>query len=96
MNFCPKCGEPLQKMKKEEFSVSSDNLVVEVKKLLHEANVRRIIVKDEKGNNLLDIPVTFGLIGAIVAPWLAALGVVAAMVTKARIVVERREKQSNS
>jgi CBS domain-containing protein len=91
MNFCPKCGEPLQKIKNEEFTVSSDDLVSEVKKLIHEGNVRRIVVKDEKGNNLLDIPVTFGVIGIIIAPWIAALGVIAAMVTKAKIVVEKRQ-----
>jgi uncharacterized membrane protein len=49
-------------------------------------------VKDEKDNNLLDITVTFGLIAAIVALWLAALGVAAAMVTKGRIVVEKGKK----
>lgn len=92
MNFCSKCGASLQKMAQEEFSVSSDDLVGKVKQLLHEGNVRRIVVKDEKGKTLLEIPLTLGVVGFILAPWMAALGVVAAMVTKAKIVVERKEK----
>jgi CBS domain-containing protein len=92
MNFCPKCGSSLQKMAQEEFTVSSDDLVAKVRQLLHEGNVRRIVVKDEKGKTLLEIPLTLGVVGLILAPWMAALGVVAAMVTKAKIVVERREK----
>jgi hypothetical protein len=48
-------------------------------------------VKDEKGNQLLEIPATVGVIGTVVAPWLAALGVIAALATKCKIVVERRE-----
>jgi CBS domain-containing protein len=92
MNFCPKCGASLQKMAQEEFTVSSDDLVAKVRQLLHEGNVRRIVVKDEKGKTLLEIPLTLGVVGFILAPWMAALGVVAAMVTKAKIVVERKEK----
>jgi hypothetical protein len=92
MNFCPKCGASLQKTAHEEFSVSSDDLVGKVKQLLHEGNVRRIVVKDEKGKTLLEIPLTLGVVGVILAPWMAALGVITAMVTKAKIVVERKEK----
>ena len=51
----------------------------------------RIIVKDEKGKTLLEIPATVGVIGTVLAPWLTALGVIAALVTNCRIVVERRE-----
>jgi hypothetical protein len=59
--------------------------------LLHEGNVTRIIVKDEKGKVLLEIPVTVGVIGVILAPWLAALGVITALATNCTVVVERRE-----
>jgi hypothetical protein len=59
--------------------------------LLHEGNVTRIIVKDEKGKPLLEIPATIGVIGTVLAPWLTALGVIAALATNCRIVVERRE-----
>ena len=75
----------------EEFTVSSDNLFQRVKELLHEGNVTRIIVKDVNEKVLLEIPATVGVIGTVIAPWLAALGVIAALATKCRIVVERRE-----
>ncbi|MEJ5328397.1 MAG: DUF4342 domain-containing protein [Candidatus Bathyarchaeia archaeon] len=90
-NFCPVCGAAVAKVTREEFSVSASNLVDRVKELLHEGNVTRIIVKDEQGKALLEIPVTVGVIGTILAPWLAALGVIAALATNCRIVVERRE-----
>jgi hypothetical protein len=89
--FCPVCGAPVAKVTREEFSVSGSNLVDRVKELLHEGNVTRIIVKDEKGKTLLEIPATVGVLGTVLAPWLIALGVIAALVTKCRIVVERRE-----
>lgn len=89
--FCFSCGAPVSKIVREEFSVSSDDLVERIKNLLHEGNVTRIIVKDESGKQLLEIPATVGVIGAVIAPWAAALGVIAALVTKCRIVVERRE-----
>lgn len=78
-------------MKTEEFVVSSDDLIKTVKKLIHEGNVRRIIINDEKGKMLLDIPVTIGVVGAIIVPWLAALGVIGAIATNCTIVVERRK-----
>ena len=66
-------------------------MVDRVKELLHEGNVTRVIVKDEAGKVLLEIPATVGVVGVVLAPWLAALGVIAALVTNCRIVVERRE-----
>ena len=89
--FCSACGTPVAKVAKEEFSVSSDNLIERVKELLHEGNVTRIIVKNEKGKTLLEIPATVGVIGVVLAPWLAALGAIAALATNCKIVVERRE-----
>lgn len=89
--FCPVCGAPVAKVTREEYSVSGSNLVDRVGELLHEGNVTRIIVKDEKGKTLLEIPATVGVIGVVLAPWLAALGVIAALVTNCKIVVERRE-----
>jgi uncharacterized membrane protein YvbJ len=86
--FCSACGAPVAKVVKEEFSVSSDNLIEE---LLHEGNITRIIVKNEKGNVLLEIPATVGVIGVVLAPWLAALGTIAALATNCKIVVEKRE-----
>jgi len=89
--FCPNCGTAVCKIVKEEFSVSADNLVSKVKELIREGNITRIIVKDEEGKTLLEIPATVGVIGVIVAPWLAALGAIAALATRCTIAVERRE-----
>jgi uncharacterized membrane protein YvbJ len=90
-NYCSNCGASLKDVRTEEFKVSADDLVRTVKKLLHEGNVRRIVIKDDKGKNLMDIPVTVGVVGTILAPWLAALGVIGAFVTNCTIVVEREK-----
>ena len=89
--FCTVCGAKVSKITREEYTVSADNLVDRVKELLHEGNVTRIIVKDMKGKELLEVPATIGVIGVVLAPWLAALGVVTALATNCKIVVERRE-----
>jgi len=89
--FCSLCGAAKVKMTREEFTVSSNDLIEKVKQLLHEGNVTRIIIKDEKGRVLLEIPATIGVIGTLLVPWLAALGAIAALATNCKIVVERRE-----
>ncbi len=75
----------------EEFKVKGEELVEKVKQLIHEGNVRRLIIKDEEGKVYLEIPVTFGVIGALIAPMLAAVGAVAAMVANLKIEVVRNE-----
>lgn len=89
--YCSACGSPIGKVVREEYSVSSEELVKTIKKVIHEGNVTRIVVKSEKGETLLEIPATVGVVGAILAPWMAALGVIAAIVTNCKIIVERRE-----
>jgi len=89
--FCTVCGAKVSKITREEYTVSADNLVDRIKELLHEGNVTRIIVKDMKGKELLEVPATIGVIGVVLVPWLAALGVIAALVTNCKIVVEKRE-----
>lgn len=89
--FCSLCGTKVEKITSEEYSVDSDNLIERVKELLHEGNVTRIIVKNEKNEVLLEIPATVGVIGIVIAPWLAALGTIAAIATKCKIIVEKRE-----
>ncbi len=89
--YCSSCGAYVGKTVTEELSVSADDLVKKVKELVHEGNVTRVIIKDEKGKTLLDMPVTVGVIGVLFAPWLAALGAIAALAANCRIVVERRE-----
>ncbi len=87
--FCNFCGTSTATQ--EEFVVDSDHLIETVKQLFHEGNVTRIFIRDEEGRLLLDIPVAIGVIGLLIAPWLAALGAIAALVTKCTIVVERKE-----
>jgi hypothetical protein len=89
--FCAVCGTAVPKFTSQEYTVSGNNLVDRVRELLHEGNVTRVIVKDEAGKTLLEIPATLGVVGAVVVPWLAALGVIAALVTNCKIIVERRE-----
>jgi hypothetical protein len=89
--FCPVCGAPVARVTREEYSVSGSNLVDRVRELLHEGNVTRVIIKDDKGKVLLEIPATVGIVGVVLAPWLVALGVIAALVTNCKLVVERRE-----
>lgn len=90
MNYCPSCGNPLKPTVREEYTVQSDDLVNRVRELIHQGNVTRIIVKSEKGETLLEMPVTVGVIGTILAPWMAALGVIAALVTRCKVIVEKR------
>ena len=78
---------------KEEFKVKSEEIIEKVKQLIHEGNVRRLIIKDEDGKVYLEIPVTFGVIGVILAPILAAVGAVAAMVANLTIEVVRDEEK---
>jgi hypothetical protein len=66
-------------------------LVQKVKELIHEGNVRRIIINNDEGKTLLDIPVTVGVIGIVLVPWLAAIGAIAALATNCTIVVERQK-----
>jgi hypothetical protein len=73
----------------EEIKVLSHDLADQVKKLIHEGNVRRIIIKDDKGNTFIEIPITVAAIGAVFAPILAAVGAIAAMAAKFTIVVEK-------
>ncbi len=73
----------------EEIKIQSHDLVDKMKTLIHEGNVRRIIVKDEKGHTFLEIPLTIAAIGVIAAPLLAAIGAIAALVGNFTLVVER-------
>lgn len=75
----------------EEFKVSGEELVKKVKELIKEGNARRIIIKSEAGETMLEVPLTIGALGAILAPILAALGALAALVTKCTIVVVRKK-----
>jgi hypothetical protein len=73
----------------EEFKVQARELVEKVRQLIHEGNVRRVIIRDDKGHTFVEIPVTVAAVGVIVAPVLAAVGAIAAMAAHFNIVVER-------
>ena len=73
---------------KESFKVAADQLVDAVKKLLHEGNVRRVIIKQDN-RSIAEFPLTVGVIGAVLAPVLAAVGAIAAVVTDCTVEVER-------
>jgi hypothetical protein len=73
----------------EEFKVRGKDLVDQIKSLVHEGNVRRIILKDEKGHTFLEIPLTIAAVGVLAAPLVAALGALAALVANFTLVVER-------
>jgi hypothetical protein len=77
------------KTRSEEFKISGNEILNKIKELIHEGNIRRIILKDENGKTFLEIPLTVGLVGAALAPVLAAIGAAAALVTKMTIVVEK-------
>jgi hypothetical protein len=74
---------------KEEFQVTGDALVAKLKELLHEGNIRRIILKNEEGKTLIEIPLTIGVVGAVLLPVWAAIGAIAALAAKLTIVIER-------
>jgi len=75
----------------EEFRLNGGEILNKVKEIIHEGNVRRIIIKDEHGKTFMEIPLTVGVVGAIVAPILAAVGAVAALASNLTIVVEKTE-----
>ena len=78
-----------EKVKTEEFQVNGEELIAKVKELVHEGNIRRVIIKNEAGKTVIDIPLTLGVVGALIAPQLAAIGAIAALLVKATIVVEK-------
>ena len=77
--------------KKEEFKVVGDDVIKTIKKIVKEGNIRRIIIKNEEGKPLIEIPLTVGVVGAALLPVWAAIGAVAALVVKCTIVVEKKK-----
>ena len=79
----------------QEFTVDGDQVLAKVKELVHEGNVRRLIIKNEGGATLLEIPLTVGVIGAALLPVFAAVGALAALATRCTILVERELPSAN-
>jgi len=80
-----------ENIKKEEFKISGEDVIKKIKELIEKGNVRRIVIKNEEGKTLIEVPFTIGAIGAVLLPIWAAIGAVAALVTKCTIVVEKKE-----
>ena len=76
----------------EEYQVSGEGLVAKVKELEHEGNIRRIIIKNEEGETLIEVPLTLGMVGAVLLPVWAAIGSIAALVANCTIIVEKIEE----
>ena len=73
----------------EEFHVHGEELLAKIKQLVHEGNIRRVIIKNQDGKILIEFPLTVGIVGVLLAPTLAAVGALAALVTEAVVVVEK-------
>ncbi len=80
-----------EKTHTEEFKIDGEKMIAKIKELLHEGNIRKLIIKDKEGKTLMEIPMTFGVVGVLLAPQLAAIGAIAALVTEATLVVEKSE-----
>jgi hypothetical protein len=76
-----------------EFKVKGEELLKKIRDLVHEGNVRKIIIKDDKGNPYLEFPLTLGVVGAVLAPVWAAIGALAAMASNFTVEVIKREDQ---
>ncbi len=76
----------------EEYKVTGDELVHKVKQLIHEGNIRKISIKTESGNTLLEFPLTVGVVGVVLLPMWAALGAAAALISDCTIAVEKVEE----
>jgi hypothetical protein len=92
MAMATKSTTTKKKKSTETFKVKGGQLVGKVKDLVKEGNVRRIIISDKEGKTLVELPLTIGVIGAVLAPVLAAVGAIAALVTECSITVEREKK----
>ena len=79
-------------VRKEEYRLTGDAVLAKVKELLHAGNVRRITLKNEEGKTLIEIPLTVGVVGAMLLPVWAAVGAIAALAANLTIVVEKVEE----
>lgn len=73
----------------EEFKINGDGAVKKIKELIHEGNVRRITIKDSEGKTIAEFPLNIGVVGVLLAPTLAAIGAITALLTECTIAVER-------
>lgn len=76
---------------RERYRVAGERVVEKLKELLHEGNVQHVVIKNDEGRTLLEIPVTIGVAGALLAPVWAAVGAMAAVVANCTIEIERQD-----
>jgi len=81
----------MAKITKETFKIQGENLLKKVKELIAEGNIRKITITDKTGKELMSFPLTFGVVGAVLAPVLAAVGALAALIGDCTITVEKEE-----
>jgi hypothetical protein len=80
-----------EKIRTEEYQVTGELLLAKIKELVHAGNIRRIILKNEEGKSLIEIPLTLGVVGVVLLPVWAAIGALAALVANLTIVIEKVE-----
>jgi len=80
------------KERAEEYKIRGEKVLEKVRELVHEGNVRRLIIQNDEGRTLIEVPLTVGVVGAALAPVWAAIGAIAALVTSCSIVVVRGDK----
>ena len=78
---------------KETISIKGENLLKTIKDLIEEGNVRKINIHDKAGKEIMSLPLTLGVVGAVIAPILAAVGALAALIGECSISVEREEEK---
>ena len=84
-----------ERVRVDEYQVTGDNLLGKIKELVHEGNIRRIIIKNEEGKRLIEIPLTLGVVGIALLPVWAAIGAIAALVSDCTILVEKVQEQES-
>ena len=84
------------KLNQESFRVSGDEILSKVKEIIKEGNARKIIIKNDKDETIIEFPVTVGVIGVVLAPIFAAVGTIAALATDCTIIVEKRDNEANN
>ena len=82
-----------ERIETAEYRVQGDGLVAKLKEILHQSNIRRIIIKNDEGKTLIEIPLTMGVVGAMLAPVWAAVGAIAALAADLTIVVEKKAEE---
>jgi len=85
--------EQTEKVRREEYQVTGEQVVATIKELVHEGNIRRITLKNEEGKTLIEIPMTVGVVGAVLLPVWAAIGAIAALAANLTIVIEKVETE---